>query len=94
MAVKVLAGIDLIDISSKQFLNRQKKKIIDIESIFLYFLQIEDCAMILQKGVSLIKRTLSDYAQYIFTKYPIITVTGRQNNPCQAGLSKQTLCQP
>jgi len=29
----------------------------------------------------LIKRTLSDYAQYIFTKYPIITVTG----PRQSG---------
>ncbi len=33
------------------------------------------------KGVSLVKRTLSDYAQYIFTKYPIITITG----PRQSG---------
>lgn len=38
----------------------------------------------------MIKRTLSDYAQYIFKKYPIITVTG----PRQSGkttLARQTL---
>ena len=43
----------------------------------------------MQKGVSLIKRTLSAYAQYIFTKYPVITVTG----PRQSGkttLARQT----
>ena len=37
----------------------------------------------------MIKRTLSDYAQYIFTKYPVITVTG----PRQSGkttLARQT----
>ena len=45
--------------------------------------------MILQKDASLIKRTLADYAQYIFTKYPIITITG----PRQSGkttLARQT----
>jgi predicted AAA+ superfamily ATPase len=43
----------------------------------------------LQKSVALIKRILSDYAQYIFTKYPVITVTG----PRQSGkttLARQT----
>ncbi len=35
----------------------------------------------------MIKRTLSDYAQYIFTKYPVITITG----PRQSG--KTTLAQ-
>ena len=52
-------------------------------------MQIEDCIVILQKGASLIKRILSDYAQYIFTKYPIITITG----PRQSGkttLARQT----
>ncbi|MEA3359156.1 MAG: ATP-binding protein [Thermodesulfobacteriota bacterium] len=37
----------------------------------------------------MIKRTLSDYAQYIFTKYPVITITG----PRQSGkttLARQT----
>lgn len=44
---------------------------------------------IAKTGAALIKRTLSDYAKYIFAKYPVVTITG----PRQSGkttLARQT----